>query len=93
MASKWAVRGLTKSVAMELAPRGVRVNSIHPGLIRTPMTEEIPDDIMVIPLGRRGEAVEVAQFVLFLASDESSYATGTEFVVDGGTVQSVPHKG
>lgn len=90
VASKWAVRGLTKSVAMELAPHGVRVNSIHPGLIRTPMTERIPDDVMQIPLGRPGEAIEVARFVLFLASDESSYATGTEFVVDGGTVQSVP---
>jgi 3alpha(or 20beta)-hydroxysteroid dehydrogenase len=92
VASKWAVRGLTKSVALELAPHGVRVNSIHPGLIRTPMTEGFPDDIVPIPLGRPGEAVEVAQFVLFLASDESSFATGAEFVVDGGTVQAIPHR-
>ena len=93
VASKWAVRGLTKSVAMELAPHNVRVNSIHPGLIRTPLTEGIPDDLVTIPLGRAGQPEEVASFVLFLASDESSYATGAEFVMDGGTVQGVPHKG
>jgi 3alpha(or 20beta)-hydroxysteroid dehydrogenase len=92
VASKWAVRGLTKSVAMELAPHGVRVNSIHPGLIRTPLTEGIPDDMITIPLGRPGLPADVATFVLFLASDESSYATGAEFTMDGGAVQSVPHK-
>lgn len=92
VASKWAVRGLTKSVALELAPRGVRVNSLHPGLIRTPLTEGIPDDMITIPLGRPGDPAEVANFVLFLASDESSYATGAEFVMDGGTVQNIPHK-
>ena len=92
VASKWAVRGLTKSVAMELAPHGIRCNSIHPGLIRTPLTEGIPEDMITIPLGRAGQPEEVASFVLFLASDESSYATGAEFVMDGGTVQSVPHK-
>jgi 3alpha(or 20beta)-hydroxysteroid dehydrogenase len=92
VASKWAVRGLTKSVAMELAPHNIRVNSIHPGLIRTPLTEGIPEDMIQIPLGRAGQPVEVANFVLFLASDESSYATGSEFVMDGGTVQNVPHK-
>jgi 3alpha(or 20beta)-hydroxysteroid dehydrogenase len=91
VATKWAVRGLTKSVAIELAPHGVRVNSIHPGLIRTPMTEGIPDDIFTIPLGRAGTAEEVARLVLFLASDESSYSTGAEFVIDGGAVQAVPH--
>jgi 3alpha(or 20beta)-hydroxysteroid dehydrogenase len=92
VASKWGVRGLTKSVAMELAPHGIRVNSIHPGLIRTPLTEGIPDDMLSIPLGRAGTVEEVANFVLFLASDESSYATGAEFIMDGGTVQNVPHK-
>ncbi|MFI6094994.1 glucose 1-dehydrogenase [Lentzea sp. NPDC051213] len=92
VASKWAVRGLTKSVAMELASLGVRVNSLHPGLIRTPLTENIPDDMITIPLGRPGVPADVAGFVLFLASDESSYATGAEFVVDGGAVQNVPHK-
>ncbi|MGV0836401.1 glucose 1-dehydrogenase [Mycolicibacterium thermoresistibile] len=92
VATKWAVRGLAKSVALELAQHNIRVNSIHPGLIRTPMTENIPDDMVPIPLGRAGEAREVSSFVLFLASDESSYATGTEFVIDGGTVCGIPHK-
>ncbi|GAC69631.1 putative 3-alpha-(or 20-beta)-hydroxysteroid dehydrogenase [Gordonia soli NBRC 108243] len=92
VASKWAVRGLSKSVAVELAPHNVRVNSIHPGLIRTPMTEGIPEDMITIPLGRAAESSEVANFVLFLASDESSYATGSEFVMDGGTTAGVPHK-
>jgi 3alpha(or 20beta)-hydroxysteroid dehydrogenase len=92
VASKWGVRGLTKSVAMELAPHNVRVNSIHPGLIRTPLTAGIPEDMIQIPLGRAGDPIEVANFVLFLASDESSYATGAEFIMDGGAVQNVPHK-
>jgi 3alpha(or 20beta)-hydroxysteroid dehydrogenase len=93
VASKWGLRGLTKSVAMELAPHNVRVNSLHPGLVRTPLTEGIPDDLLAIPLGRPGQPDDVASFVLFLASDESSYATGTEFVMDGGTVTQIPHKG
>ncbi|MGU3293839.1 SDR family oxidoreductase [Williamsia sp. M5A3_1d] len=91
VATKWAVRGLTKSVAAELAPH-VRVNSIHPGLIRTPMTEGIPDDMLTIPLGRPARPEEIASFVLFLISDESSYATGSEFVVDGGVITNIPHK-
>ncbi|GAA4295530.1 glucose 1-dehydrogenase [Actinomadura luteofluorescens] len=93
VASKWGLRGLTKSVAVELAPHGVRVNSLHPGLIRTPLTEGIPDDMVPIPLGRPGLPEDVASFVVFLASDESSFATGSEFVIDGGTVQQIPHKG
>jgi 3alpha(or 20beta)-hydroxysteroid dehydrogenase len=92
VAAKWGVRGITKSVALELAPKGVRVNSVHPGLIKTPLTEHFPDDLIPIPLGRPGQPEEVAAFVLFLASDESSFATGSEFVVDGGTVQGIPHK-
>lgn len=91
VATKWAVRGLTKSVALDLAGQGVRCNSVHPGLIRTPMTQGFPDDILTVPLGRPGRAEEVAAFVVFLASRESSYATGAEFVVDGGCVQAVPH--
>jgi 3alpha(or 20beta)-hydroxysteroid dehydrogenase len=92
VASKWAVRGLTKSVALELAPHGIRVNSIHPGMIRTPMTEKLPADLVPIPLGTPGQPIDIAHFVLFLASDESRFATGAEFVVDGGTVQGIPHR-
>ncbi len=92
VASKWAVRGLAKSAALELAPLNIRVNSVHPGFIRTPMTANLPEDLVTIPLGRPGEVREVSTFVLFLASDESSYATGSEFVMDGGLVTDVPHK-
>jgi 3alpha(or 20beta)-hydroxysteroid dehydrogenase len=92
VASKWAVRGLTKSAALELAPLKIRVNSLHPGFIRTPMTAHLPDDMVTIPLGRPAESREVSTFVVFLASDESSYATGSEFIVDGGLVTDVPHK-
>ena len=84
VASKWAVRGLAKSAALELGPHNIRVNSIHPGLIRTPMTENIPDDMLKIPLGRAAQPDEVSTFVVFLISDESSYSTGSEFIMDGG---------
>ncbi|HTQ22121.1 glucose 1-dehydrogenase [Mycobacterium sp.] len=90
--SKWAVRGLTKSAALELAPNNIRVNSIHPGFIRTSMTAKLPQDVLNIPLGRPGEPQDVSAFVLFLASDESAYATAAEFVVDGGLVEEVSHK-
>jgi len=91
-ASKFAVRGMTKVAAMELAALGVRVNSVHPGIIDTPMYEvisqfgaEVEERVREsIPMGRLAEANEVGQVVLFLLSDESSYCTGSEFVVDGG---------
>jgi 3alpha(or 20beta)-hydroxysteroid dehydrogenase len=89
-ASKWAVRGMTKSVAREVAPFGVRVNSIHPGIIETPMLEEfenlgiMPRVMEAVPMGRKAEAVEVAHLALYLASDDSAYSTGSEFIVDGG---------
>ncbi|TFV54567.1 glucose 1-dehydrogenase [Mycobacterium sp. PS03-16] len=92
VASKWAVRGLSKSAALELGAHQIRVNSIHPGFIRTPMTKFFPDDMLTIPLGRPGQSDEVASFVVFLASDESRYATGAEFVMDGGLINDVPHK-
>lgn len=91
-ASKWAVRGMTKSAATELARYGIRVNSIHPGLIETPMLHQLPGIdsgdtdryLRRIPIGRVAEASEVAKLALFLASDDSSYSTGSEFVIDGG---------
>src|ERR1700754_2232180 len=92
VASKWAVRGLSKSAALELGPHNIRVNSVHPGFIRTPMTKHFPDNMLRIPLGRPGQPEEVATFVVFLASDESRYSTGAEYVMDGGLVNDVPHK-
>lgn len=92
VASKWAVRGLAKSAALELGRHKIRVNSLHPGFIRTPMTEHFPEDMVTAPLGRPGQSDEVAAFVVFLISDESSFATGSEFVVDGGLVTDVNHK-
>lgn len=91
-ASKFAVRGLTKSTALELGPSGIRVNSIHPGLIKTPMTDWIPDDIFQTALGRAADPKEVSNLVVYLASDESSYSTGSEFVVDGGCTAGLGHK-
>lgn len=86
-ASKWAVRGMSKSAAVELAPHGVRVNSVHPGIIETQMLDEfggaVDRIVERIPLGRTAKASEVADLVCFLASDDSSYCTGQEFIVDG----------
>ena len=89
-ASKWAVRGMTRSAAQELAPQGVRVNSIHPGIIDTPMLQTfdnagVREQVQArIPMGYEASAYDVANLALFLASDESSYCTGSEFIVDGG---------
>jgi 3alpha(or 20beta)-hydroxysteroid dehydrogenase len=89
-ASKWGVRGLSKVGALEFAERGIRVNSIHPGLIDTPLLHSGPDDSFVnarlrsVPAGRVAEPEEVANAVLYLLSDESRYVSGTELVVDGG---------
>ena len=89
VASKWAVRGMTKSLAIELAEYGIRVNSVHPGAIDTPMLRagggtpaQIAKDLDVT-FGRVGEASEVAAASLFLASDEASYISGAELAVDG----------
>ena len=91
--SKFAVRGMTKAASAELAPQGVRVNSIHPGIIETPMTmegdavEQIKAYTNFVPMRRMAQAEEVANLMLYLASDESSYSTGSEFIVDGGLTQ------
>jgi 3alpha(or 20beta)-hydroxysteroid dehydrogenase len=87
--TKWAVRGLTRAAARELAPHNIRVNSVHPGIIETRMLETL-DAVGArervnqrIPMGRTASADEVARVVLFLASDEASYVSGSEYVVDG----------
>lgn len=88
--SKFAVRGLTKATALQLAGLGIRVNSVHPGVIETPMVTEgdavevIKEFAKAIPLQRMAQPEEVTNLVLYLASDESSYSTGSEFVIDGG---------
>jgi 3alpha(or 20beta)-hydroxysteroid dehydrogenase len=84
VASKFGVRGLTKAVAAELAPFGVRCNSVHPGIIDTPMAEGLNTQGYDYPLGRMARSEEVTNLVLYLASDEASYSTGSEFIVDGG---------
>lgn len=85
-ATKWAVRGMTKGAARELGPFNVRVNSIHPGIVDTPMMAGQPIDQMakMVPLGRPASPDDVARLALWLASDDSAYATGAEFVLDGG---------
>ena len=86
-ATKWAVRGLSRCAALDLAPFNVRVNSVHPGLIDTRMMDEFettPDALESrVPMGRLGTVDDVARLVLYLASDDSSYSTGGEFTVDG----------
>ena len=87
VSSKWAVRGMTKSAALELGTHGIRVNSVHPGGIDTPMiagTDHEAPYYRRLPLGRIGKPEEVARVVLFLASDDSSYMTGAELAIDGG---------
>ena len=87
VASKWAVRGLTKTAAIDLGHKNIRVNSVHPGGIDTPMVAGMPDDAPFykrLPVPRMGSADEAARAVLFLASDEASYIAGAELAVDGG---------
>jgi 3alpha(or 20beta)-hydroxysteroid dehydrogenase len=91
-ASKFAVTGMTKSAARELVRHGIRVNSIHPGMIETEMINVVTDHnaerhdrfAASVPMKRPADPSEVAKLALFLASDDSSYCTGSEFVVDGG---------
>jgi 3alpha(or 20beta)-hydroxysteroid dehydrogenase len=87
-ATKWAVRGMTKGAAIELGPHGIKVNSIHPGIIDTPMMEGTDLDglasVIGVPLQRYAQPEEVAKLALWLVSDDNSYSTGAEFVIDGG---------
>jgi 3alpha(or 20beta)-hydroxysteroid dehydrogenase len=88
-ATKWAVRGLTKCAAKELADDGIRVNSVHPGLIDTPMLDHNSPDMMeayraMVPLKSIGSTDDVAHAVLFLASPAAKYITGAELAIDGG---------
>ena len=93
VAAKFGLRGITKSAAVELAQYNIRVNSIHPGLVHTPMSKGVTAEFMTpIPMRRGASPAEVSTFVVFLVSDESTYATGAEFVVDGGLTSYVPVK-
>jgi 3alpha(or 20beta)-hydroxysteroid dehydrogenase len=87
VASKWGLRGLTKAAALELGPLGIRVNSIHPGPIRTPMIAGLDADSLAAsqPLARVGEPEEVTAMLLYLLAD-ATYSTGHEFIIDGGAV-------
>ncbi|MEV6771697.1 glucose 1-dehydrogenase [Nocardia sp. NPDC051030] len=87
VASKWAVRGMSKTAAQELAVDNIRVNSVHPGIIATEMTATSERSLAIAatqPIARPGTPEELANLVLFLISDESSYSTGAEFIADGG---------
>lgn len=87
VSSKWAVRGLTKTAAIDLGPLGIRVNSVHPGGIATPMVgggNQKSGWVRKLPISRWGQPEDVANVVTFLASDEAAYVTGAEWSVDGG---------
>ncbi len=89
-ATKWAIRGMTKCAAMELGPKGIRVNSVHPGMIDTPMTRVHGGDAAMefgaskVPLRRVGQPEDIAPVYVFLGSEESAYINGAEIAVDGG---------
>ncbi len=93
IASKFAVRGMTKQIAVDYGKKNIRANSVHPGYIRTPMMAAATDEeggeaLSMIPLARLADPMEVANLMVFLASDESSFITGTEHIIDGGMTAS-----
>jgi glucose 1-dehydrogenase len=95
-AAKGGLRNITRSLALELAPHGIRINNIAPGMIATPMTAETLEDPQQaeqskqqIPMGRPGQPQEVANVALLLASDDASYVTGSSYFVDGGLMQNI----
>ncbi len=97
VSSKWALRGLTHVAALDFSPYGIRVNAVLPGPIATPMMlpgddrdADVHSRFGGLPLGRMGEAGEVAEAVLFLASEQASYITGSELIVDGGQLTGTP---
>lgn len=97
-ASKWALRGLTRTASLELGGRGIRVNAVMPGLIETPLMASASPAftsaaLAEIPLGRAGTPADIAPLMVFLVSDESAYVNGAELVVDGGLTAHVSHKG
>jgi len=90
-ATKSAILGYTKALAIELAPRGIRVNTIHPGMIETPLTsgtalskELLEEDARNYPLGRYGKPEEIAYSIVYLLSDATVWMTGTQLLIDGG---------
>lgn len=91
--AKWGIRGLTKTAALELASKGVRVNSIHPGNVKTPMIDGLYMNYKHVAQGRAGDPQEISNLVVFLASDESSFSTGSEFIADGGETSGLPDLG
>jgi len=95
-ATKGGVRTLVKAAALDLAPRGIRINVVHPGIIRTRLSRAVtdhpvggPEFLKGVPLGRFGEPEDIARAVLFLLSDEAGYITGADLVVDGGATVGV----
>jgi len=97
-ASKWALRGLTRTASLELGARGIRVNAVMPGLVETPLMESASPAFRAaalaeIPLGRTGSVDDIAPLMVFLVSDDSAYMNGAELVVDGGLTAHVSHKG
>jgi 3alpha(or 20beta)-hydroxysteroid dehydrogenase len=97
-ASKWALRGLTRTASLELGARGIRVNAVLPGLVETPLMDSASPAFRTaalaeIPLGRTGTVDDIAPLIVYLVSDESGYVNGAEIAVDGGLTAHVSHKG